>query len=278
MKTLRSLLPLIDLHMLAVAGLAVLGTYVCREAGIIVDLPADLVGIAVIFPVVFSIASAYTRREEALKSFAALKADGASLYYAHRDWPEVQNQLGDEGATLVHQLLAAMAHYFETPDARKDQTLREVYRAFDAISLSHREVLRAGASRSEISRLGAYLREMIAQFETMRNFEHYRTPITLRAFSRFFLTVFPVLFSPYFAYVGYPDEPAIGYCVAFVYGLVLVGLDNVQEQLENPFDGIGPDDLRLSIADDYIALLTASQPLNYSESATRPSRRQADDE
>jgi hypothetical protein len=259
MRTLRYLQPLVDMHMLLVASLAVAGTYVCRRTGVIVDLPADLVGIAVIFPVVFSIASAYTRREDALKSFAALKADGAALYYAHRDWPEIQNQLGDDGARLVEEMLHRVARYFEAPKAGKKQALLEVYRAFDTISLSYRDVLRAGASRSEVSRLGAYLRELVAQFETMRNFDHYRTPITLRAFSRFFLTVFPVLFTPYFAFVGYPDDLLVGYAVAFIYGVVLVGLDNVQEQLENPYDGLGPDDLRLSIAEDYVSLLTSAQ-------------------
>lgn len=69
------------------------------------------------------------------------------------------------------------------------------------------------------------------------------------------------MFTPYFAYVGYPDDAWIGYAVALMYGVVLVGLDNVQEQLENPYDGIGPDDLHLLIADDYVSMLTGETNL-----------------
>lgn len=254
--TLRALATLVDVHMLVVAALALAGTYLCREAGLIVDLPADLVGVAVIFPVVFSIASAYTRREEALRSFAAVKADAASLYYAHRDWTTVQGDLGQRGAALVEDVLEAIGDYFATPEAQQPVALRRVYAAFGNVSASYRDLIDAGASRSEISRLGAYLRDLIAEFEAMRNLAHYRTPITLRAFSRFSLTLFPVLFTPYFAYVGYPEHPAISYAFAFVYGVVLVGLDNVQEELEHPSDGLGPDDLRLDIASEFMALLT----------------------
>ncbi|MGE0229678.1 MAG: bestrophin family ion channel [Dehalococcoidia bacterium] len=253
--TVRALRPLVDAHMLLVAALAVVGTYLCRELDFIVDLPADLVGIAVIFPVVFSIASAYTRREEALRSFAAIKADAASLYYAHRDWTIDNASLGAASAALVEELLTAIGAYFASPPERQQQALARVYAAFSDISASYRDLRAAGVSGSEVSRLGAYLRELMTEFEAMRNFAHYRTPITLRAFSRFFLTLFPVLFTPYFAYVGYPEHPVIGYCFAFVYGIVLVGLDNVQEELENPYDGLGPDDLRLTIAGEFVELL-----------------------
>ncbi len=253
-RTLRALASLVDGHMIVVALLALAGTYVCRERGLIVDLPADLVGVAVIFPVVFSIASAYARREDALKSFAAIKADSASLYFAHRDWTDADRASGERGAALIEELLRAIGAYFDAP-TDQEEALRRVYAAFGAISVSYRGLVDAGVSRSEISRLGAYLRDLMAEFEAMRNYAHYRTPVTLRAFSRFFLTVFPVLFTPYFAYVGYPEHPFVGYVFAFVYGVVLVGLDNVQEELEHPYDGLGPDDLRLRVADEHVSLL-----------------------
>lgn len=44
--------------------------------------------------------------------------------------------------------------------------------------------------------------------------------------------------------------------VGFVCGVVLVGLDNVHEELEHPYDGLGPDDLRLDIASEVVGLLT----------------------
>ena len=83
----------------------------------------------------------------------------------------------------------------------------------------------------------------MTNFEKMRNIAVYRTPRSLRAFTRFFLSSFPILFGPYFAFLASTSFPTVGYCIALIYSLVLVGLDNIQEDLENPYDGIGVDDI-----------------------------------
>jgi len=43
--------------------------------------------------------------------------------------------------------------------------------------------------------------------------------------------------------------------MACIYSLVLVGLDNIQDALENPFDGLSEDDIRFDAPN---ALLTHS--------------------
>jgi hypothetical protein len=52
-----------------------------------------------------------------------------------------------------------------------------------------------------------------------------------------------------------PTHPIAGYVVAVLYTVVLVSLDNIQDDLENPFDGAGADDLRLDVADEYVQLI-----------------------
>jgi hypothetical protein len=75
------------------------------------------------------------------------------------------------------------------------------------------------------------------------------------ALSRLFLSLFPRVVTPYFAFVGYPDNAWIGYVVAFLYSIVLVGLDNIQEHLEHPYDATGPDDLHIDVGDEYMAMV-----------------------
>src|SRR5262245_52353886 len=123
MNTLKAFLPLFDLHMAVVVVMALVGTLICREVDLVMDLPADLVSIGVIFPLVFSIASAFTRREDALKNFASLKANAAALYFAHRDWPAGEDGLGRQGARLIHDLLARLSHYFKVPEPEKPEAL-----------------------------------------------------------------------------------------------------------------------------------------------------------
>lgn len=258
MKTLKNFLKIVDYHTLVVTILALLATFICRQLGIIFDLPTNLIGIAIIFPLVFSISGAYRQREDALKNFASIKGHAAALYYAHRDWlPEDQNgEHAVRGATLVRTLLKNIATYFNYCIATEEvQYLAKVYESFDAFSQSHETLRKAGLPANEVSRANQYLRAMMIDFEKMRNVARYRTPVALRAYSRLFINVFPIFFAPYFASVAYTEYPFAGYVVAFLYSFVLVSLDNIQDHLENPYDGIGPDDLRIDVADKYVSIL-----------------------
>lgn len=96
---------------------------------------------------------------------------------------------------------------------------------------------------------------MIDLFERMRNIYTYRTPLALRAYTQVFLNIFPVLFGPYFAFLSTQYFYASGFLVAILYCVVLTSLDNIQDELENPYDGIGNDDINLNIAKEFQKVL-----------------------
>jgi predicted membrane chloride channel (bestrophin family) len=98
-----------------------------------------------------------------------------------------------------------------------------------------------------------YLREMIQDFEAMRIIAEYRTPSTLRAFSKIYLNSFPLLYAPLYAQIAQDAGIGFGIGVALAFAFVLVGLDNVQDKLENPFDGIGDDDVRFEASSHMMA-------------------------
>jgi MFS superfamily sulfate permease-like transporter len=76
MQTVKQFIKIIDYHTLLVAGLSMAVVYICRRLEYLVDLPTTLIGIAVVFPLVFSINSAYKQREHALWEYASVKALG----------------------------------------------------------------------------------------------------------------------------------------------------------------------------------------------------------
>ncbi|MFY7787458.1 MAG: hypothetical protein ACOVQA_06250, partial [Thermoflexibacteraceae bacterium] len=93
-----------------------------------------------------------------------------------------------------------------------------------------------------------YLSKCIVDFEKMRKIFLYRTPNSLRTYSKFFTYTFPVLYAPYFAHHLHDgNETLIGYLSAVLYSFVFVSLINIQDQLENPFDQYGEDDLQFDI-------------------------------
>jgi hypothetical protein len=76
MQRIKQFIKIIDFHTLLVTGLLLLVVYLCRQFNFLVELPTTLIGIAVVFPLVFSMNSAYKRWEDALRAFASLKAPG----------------------------------------------------------------------------------------------------------------------------------------------------------------------------------------------------------
>ena len=259
MKVLHNFLRIVDGHTIVVIVLALISTYICVLLDFSANMPTGLIGIAVVFPIVFSINAAYRRREEALRYFASLKSHGLALCLAHRDWvPGSKDQTGPDhyasARELLNKLLTAIGDYFKAPPDEADQQLARVYKMFSRFSKSHEVIRTKKVPANEISRANQYLKTMMVEFEKMRNILLYRTPISLRAYSHFFLNVFPILFGPYFAHLVKDSNQAIGYVVAVIYSLVLVSLDNIQEDLENPFDLNGADDIRLDVAVDPLSV------------------------
>ncbi|GAB4579966.1 MAG: hypothetical protein Fur0022_27050 [Anaerolineales bacterium] len=256
MKTLKDFYQILDRQTLIITLLALASTYLCRTLGFMFAIPTDLIGIAVIFPLVFSINGAFKQREDVTSAFASLRVNLFSLYYAHRDWPR-ETSHRQSGHELTTHLLRAVGQYFRAPVTSKEaQTyLREIYQGFSAFSESLERLRAAGVPANEIATANQFLNRVMENFEKMNNVALYRPPVTLRAHSRLFLNLFPIIFGPYFANLAYPEYPWVGFAVAGLYAVVLVSLDNVQDQLENPFDSVGADDLRLETVEDYIQLL-----------------------
>jgi predicted membrane chloride channel (bestrophin family) len=156
---------------------------------------------------------------------------------------------------LKSNLFNAVKDYFAASADNEADQLGKVYDVFSNYSSSHETLRKAKVATGEISRINQYLRSMIIEFEKMRNILQYRTPISLRAYSQVFLNIFPILFGPYFAKLCNDSYMAVGYGVAVIYSVVLVSLDNIQEDLENPFDCEGEDDVDLDVAEQYRMLL-----------------------
>jgi len=239
---------IINFKTLAIAGLAVASTWACREYGIVANFPLTLIATAIVFPIVFSINSAYKRREAVLDDYAALKAHGRAIYYATRDWLENTDASKlDRCRDLLGEMLSStralfVAHRDEMPTHEE-----RVYLCFSKLSTFIKTDLReAGLASGEVSRCNQYLSKIMFAFEQIKHIYQYRTPRTLRAFSDFFITVLPILYGPYFAHIAQGYPATLVYVMPVLFSLILVSLDNIQAHLENPFDQIGQDDVLIN--------------------------------
>ena len=255
MAAVRNFWKIIDIQTGLITILALISTYICNRFDFYADLPWGLIGIAIIFPIVFSINSAYRRREEALKYFASLKGHAVAIFYAHRDWVRGDPRHAERVKKRIHGLLCVIKEYFSSSAEEEGAAFGKVYRELSKFSLSHEKLREADVPANEVSRLNQYLRQILIDFEKMRNILLYRTPNTLRAYSQIFLNIFPILYAPYFANLCKESYAVVGYGVAILYSVVLVSLDNIQEDLESPYDSVGADDVNLDVVDEYMGIM-----------------------
>jgi hypothetical protein len=224
----------------------VLSTWLCLRLGIKADFPLTLIATAIVFPLVFSISTAYTRREKALEELANIKAYGRALYLASRDWlPSTDEARDEEIRAALGELLGACRDLFTGPLSSMPACEERVHAAFSRLSDFVRQMRAHGLAATECSRLNQYASRMMLGFENIRNIYEYRTPRSLRAFSDFFIMLLPILYGPYFAYQAVQFSRELFYVMPILFALILVGLANMQDQLENPFDQIGQDDIAI---------------------------------
>lgn len=243
----KSFLLIINYKTVIITALSVVSTYVCYRMGFTAKFPDMLVGVAIVFPVVFSIGSAYARRENALQRFSDFKGHAVAIYYAARDWTTDSNHdLPAQVRQLVAEMIIIMRKMF-TADQRTElqENERKIYAGFSRLSGLIKDMRDHGVQPGETSRVNQYVSKMIIAFDNLQVVHSYRTPITLRAYSKVFIYVFPIIYGPYFASTFNDFSANLEYVMPVLYSFILVSLDNIQDHLEHPFDEIGEDDIKI---------------------------------
>jgi hypothetical protein len=246
-RVLRSFFLIINYKTFVITTLSVVSTYLCYTFGLTAKFPDMLVGVAIVFPVVFSIGSAYNRRESALQRFSDFKGHAIAIYYATRDWPEKKDTgLSGRVRTLVNEMTVLMRAMF-TSGGRSEWQANELmmYEKFSTLSTLVMEMRQHQVQSTEVSRVNQYVSKMIIAFDNLKVIHVYRTPITLRAYSKVFIYIFPIIYGPYFASTFHDFSAHLEYVMPILYSFILVSLDNIQDHLEHPFDEVGEDDIRI---------------------------------
>jgi predicted membrane chloride channel (bestrophin family) len=244
----RHLSLIINLKSIVVVILALLSTFLCIKYAVIANFPLTLISTAIVFPIVFSIGGAYKRREAVLSKYGAIKGLGRAIYFCTRDWvPKKDDSSMHQVKELLGDLLKSFAIMFSRPIHQIRENEKYIYKNFSNISeYIKRELREKGLASGEVSRCNQFLSKMMVAFEDIKHIYQYRTPRSLRAFSKFFILVLPTLYGPYFAKIAQDCTPGLEYVMPVLLSLILVSLDNIQDHLENPFDQHGEDDVKIN--------------------------------
>ena len=250
-KVLKSFLLIINYKTVIVTVLSVVSTYVCYKLGLTAKFPDMLVGVAIVFPVVFSIGSAYNRRENALQRFSDFKGHAIAIFYATRDWTTEKNpELPNRVREIVNEMIILMRAMFTAKEKQGwHENEKKLFSLFSRLSDTTMDMRKLGVQSGEISRVSQYVSKMIIAFDNLKIIHDYRTPVTLRAYSKVFIYVFPIIYGPYFASTFQDFSANLEYVMPVLYSFILVSLDNIQDHLEHPFEEIGEDDIKIDARD-----------------------------
>lgn len=205
-----------------------------------------IISIAIVFPLVFSITSAYQRRQESITTFAEFRnklIDLSNIFYAvnnitKEDYNKLYSELMD-----VQKLLVDYMKNSETGNT------------FDLIRKKRKTILilidsyKSNFNEREKDSLIHVKNELFLSAEKLRGLKIHETPISLRKYCLIFIYLSPLLYDSQLVPDQYAFETNLETMISLFFSMlvsfVLMALYNVQEYIENPFDQKGLDDLKI---------------------------------
>jgi len=205
------------------------------------NLNLMLFGLAVGFPVHFTIQAAFKRREKALEYFSAFKGGLMTLFYSIQLSDDMAPEKRMQGTNILKEISDQLTHQLETRVANHELIQRKlnemsVFIETNQKDLSKRNAVKMVRYLGNVSETTVYLTSLV----------HHRTMAGMRFYSAFFILIFPLVQAPILLH---RLEGHIPYWLIYIFvcltSLILVTLNNFQKMIEYPFDPGGMDNIRM---------------------------------
>lgn len=236
--------------------ISIIATWLCYRYKLIFNLDLSIISIGVVFPLVFTLGSAFNRREKALEHLGRTKGALSAITYCFST-SKVNEEEKQKINTQIKNVKAELIAFLHSQNADKSKLTAAIHKIQEFILL-HRGSLGRGVSMKVFK----LMRDVIMGVENSISIKSHGTPKSIRAYCELFIYAFPFFYAPsLISNIHYPDTlpselmASWDFYTIIVFGLnmvisfFLISLFNIQEQIEDPFDGDGLDDIKL---DNYI--------------------------
>lgn len=215
-------------------------TFLCLRFNFSFNLNVTLFSIAVIFPLVFTIREAFKRRDSVIKLLSIFKSSLNATYYCFIN----NDKLSESDKKFVSDKLENVSKLFFAALKGQEYDSSKVRAEIDAV-YQVLKVHRGAISGGTALKIIRFLKDVHESIENTVGLKMHGTPISLRAYCLVFIFVFPLIFIPTLVNDVGVDKPWLLYCLSAIHGFILISLYNVQDAMENPFDQVGLDDIKL---------------------------------
>ncbi len=207
-----------------------------------------MISIAIIFPLVFTIKSSFRRREKAIEYLVKFKSGLITVNACLQS----QSKLSEEEKDMLKSDILNISRSLKEYLGPEPEPLVKVQEAAEKITVyiqKRHSKMKFNASL----KMQGFMRDVLVGIENTAAIKEHRTPTSIRAYCLVFIYLYPVIYIPsvYFRLLdgGAVSEPWVLYALGLISTFILISLFNVQDQLENPFDQIGVDDVKLDMFD-----------------------------
>jgi len=226
-------------------GISVIVSYVTMVNEFQYNYDLALISIAIIFPLVFTIRSAFRRREKALEYLSSFKAGLITVDHCFQENKKIDPDKKQEIHTIISTIQQNLVNYLRNKTCTQEKLHEDVHKVFTFIKQNNEQI--GNGTAIKIFRFMKDVHESIGNIVAVNN---HRTPIAIRAYCLIFIYIYPVIYTPALYHKLHDgislNESWIVYLLSAISTFILISLYNVQDQMENPFDQHGLDDIRLN--------------------------------
>ena len=231
---------IIDRKTIYVVLLCIVLTHLCFRFKFSFDLNVTLFSIAIIFPLVFTIREAFKARDSILELLSVFKSSLNAVYYCFANSKKLSDEKKDFIAASLNEISLLFFNALKTDEYHPEEVRAKLDEVYEFL-----EKNREGVSTGAAFKIIRFLKDVHESVENTIGLKMHGTPISLRAYCLVFIYMFPFIFVPTLIYDLRASEAWVVYSLASVHGFILISLYNVQDAMEDPFDQIGLDDIRL---------------------------------
>ena len=240
----KAILSVFNYKLLFILLETVLVFFLYEKYKININVDYTIMSIAIVFPLVFSITSAYQRRQDAIDLYLEFRnkiIDLTNIFYAVENIKAKDyNQLFN----LLQEVQSILNTYLIDSDSENSfDQIREKRKEVLLIIDSHKKIF----NEREKDSLIRVKNELFLSAEKIRGIKIHGTPISLKKYCLLFIYFSPFLYNSQstindFNWSLFSPIPLL---FSMVISFVLMTLYNVQDYIENPFDQEGLDDLKI---------------------------------
>ncbi|MCE2614114.1 hypothetical protein LVD13_14150 [Flavobacteriaceae bacterium D16] len=205
------------------------------------DVDLTLLSIAIVFPLVFTIRGSFRRREKALEHLSKFRSALKTVNYFVLNNLELPQEDKNKMEGILSQISSKTILHLGG-NFKSTKELDEIINSVNLFMLETGE----NVSPKLKDRVFRFMKDLHESIENLHAINIHRTPITLKAYCKVFIYIFPFIYAPTIIFHVGPTTPqGVSYFIVLLTQFILISLYNIQDQLEYPFDDDGLDDVNL---------------------------------